>query len=144
MVRTTHNPNMCWAARSMSASADDNMISSFIIVIITYPDPFLANRPFLGGPPSGLDHHDRMAWATSRQDSATESPVRTTEKCTGLRVGKSNRNLELSALQTSSLHPRSHWSQYAAFPDMRISMLIWSSDTVGSFYWSPPPKIGTR
>ena len=27
--------------------------------------------------------------------------------------GKSSRNLELWALQTSRLHPRSHWSQYA-------------------------------
>ena len=49
-------------------------------------------------------------------------------KCAGSRVGRSNRNLELYALQTSSLHPRSHWSQYAAFPDMRIFLMIWSSD----------------
>ena len=42
--------------------------------------------------------------------------------------GKSNCNLELYAPQTSSLHPRSHWSQYAAFPDMRISLMIWSSE----------------
>ena len=32
------------------------------------------------------------------------------------------------ALQTRSLHPRSHWSQYAAFPDMRISLTSWSSE----------------
>ena len=32
------------------------------------------------------------------------------------------------ALQTSGLHPRSHWGQYAAFADMRISLLIWSSE----------------
>ena len=32
------------------------------------------------------------------------------------------------ALQTSSLHPRSHLVQYAAFPDMLISLLIWASD----------------
>ena len=30
-------------------------------------------------------------------------------------------NLELWALQASSLHPRSHWSRYAAFPDVRSS-----------------------
>ena len=41
---------------------------------------------------------------------------------------KQHRNLELQALQSSSLHPRSRWGQYAAVPDMRISLLIWSSD----------------
>ena len=49
-----------------------------------------------------------------------------TGKCAGLRVGKGSRNLELQALQTSSLHPRSHWGQHAAFPDMRITLMIWS------------------
>ena len=32
------------------------------------------------------------------------------------------------ALQTSSLHPRSPWNQHAAFADMRISLMIRSSD----------------
>ena len=43
-------------------------------------------------------------------------------------VWRSNPNLELQALQTSSLHPRSPWSQYATFPDMRTSLMIRSSD----------------
>ena len=34
----------------------------------------------------------------------------------------------LRALQTSSLHPRSHRGQRAALPGMRISLLIRSSD----------------
>ena len=32
----------------------------------------------------------------------------------GLRVGRSDRGRQLWALQTSSLHPRPHWSQYVA------------------------------
>ena len=48
-------------------------------------------------------------------------------KCAGLRVGRSNRNLEHQVLQTGSLHPRSQCGQYAAFPDVRISLMIWSS-----------------
>ena len=31
-------------------------------------------------------------------------------------------------MQTSSLHPRPRWGQYAAFPGMRLSLLIWSSE----------------
>ena len=31
------------------------------------------------------------------------------------------------ALRASSPHPKSHGGRYAAFPDMRISLLIWSS-----------------
>ena len=34
------------------------------------------------------------------------------------------------APHTRSLHPRYHRGQHAAFPDMRISLLIWSSDPV--------------
>ena len=29
------------------------------------------------------------------------------------------------APRASGPHPRSHWGQYAAFPDARISLLIW-------------------
>ena len=37
-------------------------------------------------------------------------------------------------LQSSSLHPWSHWSQCTAFPDMRISLMIWSSEPVHGHY----------
>ena len=54
--------------------------------------------------------------------------------CADLGVAKSNRDLEYDALQTSSLHPRSPGGQVAAFPDMRISLLIWSADKL----WTTP------
>ena len=38
-----------------------------------------------------------------------------------MRVGKSEINLELSALQTGSLHPRSPWGRYAAFPKFELT-----------------------
>ena len=35
-----------------------------------------------------------------------------------------------TANQQPALHPRSNWDQSAAFPGMRISLLIWSSEHV--------------
>ena len=40
-----------------------------------------------------------------------------TGKCVVLWVGRGSRSLELQALQTSGLRPRSHWRQCSAFPD---------------------------
>ena len=42
--------------------------------------------------------------------------------------GKATALWSFEALQTSSLHPRSHWGPYAASPDVRISLIIWSSE----------------
>ena len=67
-------------------------------------------------------HASRHTWVTEFSGKLR------TGKCAGLQVGKSNRNLELEALQISSLHPRSHWGRYAAFPDVRIFLMIWSSN----------------
>ena len=50
--------------------------------------------------------------------------------------GKATAIPELQALRTSSLHPRSHRSQNAAFPDTRTSLMSWSSESCDHYYYS--------
>ena len=49
-------------------------------------------------------------------------------------------------MQTSSLHPRSHWGKYAAFPDMLVSLMIWSSESLRRVSARPvgPPSAAPR
>ena len=84
--------------------------------------------------PKGGIRRGRPTNKQTKQCKAVQSAVQSSAKhckkhckAPGLRVGKNNGKRHCKA--ASGPQPRSHWSQHEALPDMRTSLMIWSSDS---------------